>query len=54
MLFVFEMKYVIVLSYPKTKYFCKHRVKFSLIDPRGLHNQLIVPLATIFVLTLDI
>jgi hypothetical protein len=54
MLFALEIKNSIILSYPKTTYLSKYHVRFSLIDPRRFHNQLIVPSATIIILTLCI
>jgi hypothetical protein len=39
------------LSYPRTTYLCKHYVRFSLVDPRGLDSRCFIPLTLTFTLT---
>jgi hypothetical protein len=51
MLFIFRNKCFRFLLYPGTTYLCKHPIRFSSIDQRGLNNWLLVPLFMIFTVT---
>jgi hypothetical protein len=52
MLFVFKIKYYLVLSYSMTPYLCNHPVRFLLIDPRGLNRRFVILIVLTFTFTL--
>jgi hypothetical protein len=51
MLSVLEIKYFIILSYPRTTYLCKRPARLALILPSGCPSRFAIPLVMIFTLT---
>jgi hypothetical protein len=53
-LFVFKIKYLIILSYWRTTYLCKPPVRFLWVHSCDFGNRFLIPIAMIFRATLHI